>query len=178
MIEKTEVVKDPNGMWRLRLQVTNLTGEDSHLIKFPQGEERIEDTYKFSYKENQDGFVSYGAIQKKDTREHNAGYIWSSRASLINVVFDKQCLEISLVDSSKRSYSANMTVEKVLSYLENMPYYVQEVLDVSESGEVLERHYHVLADNNDNKQFYLMCGENAYRKHASVLYPKRRMGLF
>ena len=178
MIEKTEVVKDPNGMWRLSLQVTDLKGEDSHFIKFPQGEESIEDTYKFFYKENQDGFVSYGAIQKKDTREHNAGYIWSSRASLINVIFDKRALAISLVDSDDQLYSANMTVEKVLSHLENMPYHLQEVLDVSESGEVLERHYHVLADNNDNKQFYLMYSENAYRKHASVLYPKRRMGLF
>ena len=71
-----------------------------------------------------------------------------------------------------------MTVERVLSYLENMPYYLQEVQDVSKSGEVLERHYHILADNNDNKQFYLMYGENAYRKHVSVLYPKRIMGLF
>ena len=96
MIEKTEVVKDPNGIWRLSLQVTDLKGEDSHFIKFPQGEERIEDTYKFFYKENQDGFVSYGAIQKKDTYEHEAGYIWSSRASLINVIFDKRCVEISL----------------------------------------------------------------------------------
>lgn len=178
MIEKTDVVKDPNGMWRLRLQVTDLDGEDSHFIKFPQGEERMEDTYKFFYKENQDGFVSYGAIQKKDTREHKAGYIWSSRASLINVIFDKQSLGISLVDSDDQLYSANMTVEKVLSHLENMPYHLQEVLDVSKSGEVLERHYHILADNNDNKQFYLMYGENAYRKHASVLYPKGRMGLF
>lgn len=178
MVEKTEVVKDPNGMWRLRLQVIGLTGEDSHLLEFPQGEERIEDTYKFFYKENQDGFVSYGAIQKKDTYEHEAGYVWSSRASLINVIFDKRCVEISLTDSSNRLYSANMTVERVLSYLENMPYYLQEVQDVSKSGEVLERHYHILADNNDNKQFYLMYGENAYRKHASVLYPKRIMGLF
>ena len=40
MVEKTEVVKDPNGMWRLRLQVIDLTGEDSHLLEFPQGEER------------------------------------------------------------------------------------------------------------------------------------------
>lgn len=93
-------------------------------------------------------------------------------------MFDKQCLEISLVDSSKRSYSANMTVEKVLSYLENMPYYVQEVLDLSKSGEVLERHYHILADNNDNKQFHLMYGEHTYRKHAAILCPKRKMGLF
>lgn len=178
MIEKTDVVKDPNGMWQLRLQVTDLKGEDSHFIKFPQGEERIEDTYKFFYKENQDGFVSYGAIQKKDTCEHKAGYIWSSRASLINVIFDKQALEISLVDSGDQLYSANMTVEKVLSHLENMPYHLQEVLDVSKSGEVLGRHYHILADNNDNKQFYLIYGENAYRKHESVLYPKRRMGLF
>ena len=53
MVEKTEVVKDPNGMWRLRLQVIDLTGEDSHLLEFPQGEERIGDTYKFFYKENQ-----------------------------------------------------------------------------------------------------------------------------
>lgn len=117
-------------------------------------------------------------FQKKDTREHKAGYIWSSRSSLINVIFDKQTLGISLVDSDDQLYSANMTVEKVLSHLENMPYHLQEVLDVSKSGEVLERHYHILADNNDNKQFYLMYGENAYRKHASVLYPKGRMGLF
>lgn len=178
MIEKTDVVKDPNGMWRLRLQVTDLDGEDSHFIKFPQGEERIEDTYKFFYKENQDGFVSYGAIQKKDTYEHKAGYVWSSRASFINVIFGKQCLEISLTDSSKRLYIADMTVEKVLSYLENMPYHVQEVLELSESGEVLERSYHILADNNDNKRFHLMYDERTYRKHAAVLYPKRRMGLF
>lgn len=64
MIEKTEVVKDPNGMWRLRLQVTNLTGEDSHLIKFPQGEEKDGDDYTFFYKENRDGFVSYGPFRK------------------------------------------------------------------------------------------------------------------
>lgn len=178
MVEKTEVVKDHNGMWRLRLQVTNLSGEDSHLIKFPQGEEKDADDYTFIYKENRDGFVSYGAIQKKDTYEHEAGYVWSSRAGLINVIFGKRCLEISLTDSSNRLYSVNMTVEKVLSCLENMPYHVQEVLDVSKSGEVLEQHYHILADNNDNKQFYLMYGENDYRKHVSVLYPKRRMGLF
>lgn len=53
----------------------------------------IDDGRLFVRGSNLEGFYTYGCEQLTDNWEHKAGYIWSSRASVMNAAFDLQLID-------------------------------------------------------------------------------------
>lgn len=43
-------------------------------------------------------YYTYGFVQGKDSYDHKAGYVWSSRPSCINAVFDTDLIDVRLLE--------------------------------------------------------------------------------
>jgi hypothetical protein len=53
----------------------------------------------FILKEYNDGeYYTYGFVQGKDSYDHKAGYVWSSRPSCINAVFATSLIDVRLLE--------------------------------------------------------------------------------
>lgn len=76
----------------VRLNSDNLSSEVVY-----EGQQILEDGDILFYKEYADSTYTYGLIQSRDNYHgHDKGYIWSSRASVINKVFNLNLVDIAI----------------------------------------------------------------------------------
>lgn len=117
-----------NGMYKLVLDVSEL----------PKTTEKVlfeDEKCKLVYGENEYGFVTYGSISKVASFGHQAGYRWSSRASVFNGTFQKECMEITLVHNGSR-HCGSMQVQKALEYLPNEFYIIEQIKIYEDTKEI------------------------------------------
>lgn len=80
------------------------------------------DDTTYWYGETDEGFVSFGISHNYRTFNHEAGYMWSSRASVFNGMFpqDISCKEVSIqVEGTNGRYGhLAMTLEAIYSLLD------------------------------------------------------------
>ena len=74
----------------------DLTVEVDRLPEVPMTVLEETDDSHFWYGEDEYGFVKFGISHKYPTMGHEAGYMWSSRASVFNGLFDKCCKEVTV----------------------------------------------------------------------------------
>lgn len=121
------------------------------------------------YGEDEDGFVKYGSRNiKADKFGHKAGYVWSSRASIFNGCFDKNAMEVTIIDSENYRYAGNITVEKALELLNGSEYHIVQVTENYTDGKEIE--YYISSPKETKKEkldFYL----NEHRYITKRLYP-------
>lgn len=61
---------------------------------------------------SEEGVFEYGAIQLTDSWDHKAGYIWSSRCSVMNQIFGTRLVEVVI---NSRSYAMDVDVLKTIA---------------------------------------------------------------
>lgn len=89
----------------------------------------------FYYGESSDGICSYGVSFNKPYMGNPAGYIWSSRGSVLNGLLNTRIIDnIVVKDVRGRTYYTSMTVDKV--------------------EELLPREYKVVKDCTDKEVRY------------------------
>ena len=61
---------------------------------------------------SEEGVFEYGAKQLTDSWDHKAGYIWSSRCSVMNQIFGTRLVEVSI---NSRAYAIDVDLLKTLA---------------------------------------------------------------
>lgn len=110
--------------------------------------------FKYVYGETPNGFVTFGSISKKASHGHDAGYRWSSRASVFNETFGKRCMEITLICPKygyKCRYTAAMTIDAILSYIPDN-FYIIEQVETDSHGNIDEITYYISNTKHEEKQ--------------------------
>lgn len=85
---------------------------------------------RYVYGETPEGFVTFGSIFKKASRDHAAGHRLSLRSSIFNGMFGKRCMEITLIYTqygSKCRYTAAMTIDAIIKYIPDNFYIIEQV---------------------------------------------------
>ena len=94
----------------------------------------IDDERLFVKKTNIDGIYTYGCEQLVDSWDHKKGYVWSSRPSVMNKVFDTKLIYAYYKAKDSVSYCCcAIDIEHLKELLEGTDYEVRETPIVEKS---------------------------------------------
>lgn len=111
-----------------------ITG-DEEINSYEEIFSTIKDNHRlFVKKTNIDGIYTYGCEQLVDNWEHKKGYIWSSRPSVMNKVFDTKLIYVYYRAKDRVSYRyCAIDIEHLDELLEGTEYEVDTTPIVDES---------------------------------------------
>lgn len=159
----------------VKLDCNKLYKLEVTIDKLPETRESVlfeDEEHKLVYGETPDGYVTYGSITKSPCHGHDAGYRWSSRASVFNGEFNKRCMEVVIIE--KYRYARDMTVDAVLPFLPK-GFYIVEQVTADKHGKVLEISYMISNPEHEKEcKWYfqdITCSDGSKRYIRNRIHP-------
>lgn len=146
-----EIDKNYNGVYEMTIVVDEVPDIPMSVI-------HTDGDTDYHYGMNDDGFVRYGVSHNVPYFGHDAGYMWSSRASVFNGAFGKHCIDVIIAtrNTYNGSYTrrdCSITVPFAMSLLPD-GYVIEEYTDKYNDGSC-EIGYYI---NNPNDEGRHYCG--------------------